>query len=205
MYYWYQKLSEDYPYIVRLHKTIGKSYYERDIMALHFTDRSELEDKPKIYLQCLLHSSKLQLYWRCSDIVQWTSHIEYDYSPYLAYGIIPLKLLYVVASILCRTKLCWSYMYILGHISMYAHLQGSGSVVVCVCTSPIAWQHHTPQTWRWVQMIIQCMREYYNCSTVTEAAEGDWVCHCSCGKSWWILCKLAFIHSLMLCWINTRM
>ncbi len=59
LYHWYQRLSEDYPHIVTLNKTIGKTYYEREIIALHFTDRNEQRSKPKIYLQCLLHSSEL--------------------------------------------------------------------------------------------------------------------------------------------------
>ena len=37
--------------------SIGKTYFERDIMAVHITDRSVNGHKPKIYLQCLLHAS----------------------------------------------------------------------------------------------------------------------------------------------------
>ena len=58
MYHWYLKLSEDHPDTVRLNKTIGKSSHEREIAALHFTEKSEHKDKPKIFMQCLLHSSE---------------------------------------------------------------------------------------------------------------------------------------------------
>ena len=58
---WYQRLVEDHPDIVSLTPSIGQSYYERHIFALHFTSRDVVRHKPKIYLQCLLHASKLSI------------------------------------------------------------------------------------------------------------------------------------------------
>ena len=42
---------------MNMNVSIGKTYFERDIMAVHITDRSVNGHKPKIYLQCLLHAS----------------------------------------------------------------------------------------------------------------------------------------------------
>ena len=57
IYKWFRTLSLEHPSTVTVNVSIGKTYFERDIMAVHITDRSVNGHKPKIYLQCLLHAS----------------------------------------------------------------------------------------------------------------------------------------------------
>lgn len=61
MYQWYRELAEQHPLTVTINDSIGKTHYDRDIMALHITDRDHRgapEERVKIYIQCLLHASK---------------------------------------------------------------------------------------------------------------------------------------------------
>lgn len=61
MYNWYHQLAESHPDTVTLNESIGKTYYGRDILAVHFTDGRSVGEatprRPKIYFQCLLHPS----------------------------------------------------------------------------------------------------------------------------------------------------
>ena len=57
IYKWFRTLLLEHPSTVTVNVSIGKTYFERDIMAVHITDKSVTRHKPKIYLQCLLHAS----------------------------------------------------------------------------------------------------------------------------------------------------
>lgn len=55
------ELSLSHPSLINLHPSIGKTYYERDIFAVHVTDKASVragEQRPKVYIQCLLHPSE---------------------------------------------------------------------------------------------------------------------------------------------------
>jgi hypothetical protein len=55
MYDWYYELPSKYPDAVSIH-TIGYSYHQRPLIAVHVTHKSSNAKKPIIFVQCLLHS-----------------------------------------------------------------------------------------------------------------------------------------------------
>ena len=65
---WYETLASQHPSTVTLVPSIGKTHYGRKIMALHFTDNSphvvagSVENRPVVYIQCLLHARKCAPY-----------------------------------------------------------------------------------------------------------------------------------------------
>ncbi len=61
VYGWYRDLAAQHPSMVTLNDSIGKTHYDRDIMAIHITDKGTRKPggKLKIYIQCLLHASKI--------------------------------------------------------------------------------------------------------------------------------------------------
>lgn len=72
-YSWYRLLASHYPTKVHIVESIGRTHQGRDIMAVHVSDWSDghagKSNKPKVYLQCLLHASKTNLTWLAQNQV----------------------------------------------------------------------------------------------------------------------------------------
>ena len=59
IYEWFQLLSQEHPSKIEV-TTIGRTYSDREIIAVKISDGASTtnsHEKPKIYLQCLLHAS----------------------------------------------------------------------------------------------------------------------------------------------------
>ena len=54
---WYRKLATDNPSLVRYVPSIGKTVEGRDMVAVHIT-ASSAPERPRIYIQCLIHASE---------------------------------------------------------------------------------------------------------------------------------------------------
>lgn len=60
IYSWFEDLATSHTDYVTVNHSIGKTYYDTDIMAVHITDKSVASDhKVKVYFQCLLHARKV--------------------------------------------------------------------------------------------------------------------------------------------------
>ena len=58
IYSWFEDLAAAHPQYLTVNSSIGKTYHNTDIMAVHFTDKSDPQRKIKVYFQCLLHARK---------------------------------------------------------------------------------------------------------------------------------------------------
>lgn len=62
IYSWFRLLASHYPTKVHVVESIGRTHSGRNIMAVHVSDWSDghtgKSNKPKVYLQCLLHASE---------------------------------------------------------------------------------------------------------------------------------------------------
>lgn len=58
---WSEAMATHHPALVRYVPSIGHSHRGVPIFALHVTNDTQnvTDDKPKIYVQCLLHASEL--------------------------------------------------------------------------------------------------------------------------------------------------
>ena len=60
---WYKKLSQDHSGLVKVQDSIGVTEEGRHLSAVHITaDAQDMAtNKPKFYMQCLIHASELGL------------------------------------------------------------------------------------------------------------------------------------------------
>jgi murein tripeptide amidase MpaA len=56
IYSWFEDLAAAHPQYLTVNSSIGKTYHNTDIMAVHFTDKSDSQRKIQVYFQCLLHA-----------------------------------------------------------------------------------------------------------------------------------------------------